>query len=62
MRWCLEEKSFYAENILDQIIAGDTAHVPVLWLYEVISVMAESQRGGSLTAFKAHGWVALVKA
>ena len=56
MRWCLEENSRYAEDVLDEIIAGVQAYVPALWFYEVISVMAESERNGSLTTLKARGF------
>ena len=37
MRWCLEDHSPYAEKVLDEIIAGEQAYVPALWLYEAIS-------------------------
>ena len=57
MRWCFEESSAYAEKILDGIIAGQQAYVPMLCLYEVISVMAASQRRGTLSTQKAHGFL-----
>jgi len=54
MRWCFEDHSPYADQILSNVIAGSKACVPQLWLYEVISVMAESQRRGALSADKAR--------
>jgi hypothetical protein len=34
MRWCFENTSTpYAEEILDQLLVGQQAHVPGLWLY-----------------------------
>jgi hypothetical protein len=40
--------------VLGEINAGQIAHVPFLWLYEVISVTAESQRTGLLTTEEAY--------
>jgi predicted nucleic acid-binding protein len=58
MRWCFENTSTpYAEDVLEQLLAGEQAHVPVLWLYEVVSVLAKAQRSGSITADKAHGFL-----
>lgn len=58
MRWCFEETSTpYSEAVLDQMLVGHQAHVPVLWLYEVISVLARSERTGSITPEKAHGFL-----
>jgi len=37
--------------------AGGHAHVPILWLYEVVSVLAKAQRTESITADKAHGFL-----
>lgn len=56
MRWCFDGNSLYAEKILNDIKAGQQVHVPMLWLYEVISVMAEAQRRRTLTADKAHSF------
>jgi predicted nucleic acid-binding protein len=53
MRWCFGG-SRYAYKVLADINAGQRAYVPLLWLYEVISVTAESQRKGLLTAHAAH--------
>lgn len=34
MRWCFENTSTeYAEEVLEQLLCGQQAHVPVLWLY-----------------------------
>src|SRR5438552_7559660 len=58
MRWCFENTSSpYAEEVLEQLLLGQQAHVPVLWLYEVVSVLAKAQRTGSITAQKAHGFL-----
>lgn len=53
MRWCFEDDSPYAFKVFADINAGQIAHVPFLWLYEVISVTAEAQRGGFLTSKQA---------
>jgi predicted nucleic acid-binding protein len=58
MRWCFENASTpYAEEVLEQLLVGQQAHVPVLWLYEVVSVLAKAQRSGLITADKAHGFL-----
>jgi predicted nucleic acid-binding protein len=54
MRWCFEDPAPYAEKVLDEILADEQAHVPILWLYEVISVVAEGERAGILSAQKAQ--------
>jgi predicted nucleic acid-binding protein len=58
MRWCFENTSTpYAEDVLEQLLAGQRAQVRVLWLYEVVSVLAKAQRTGSITADKVHGFM-----
>ena len=58
MRWCFENTSTpYAEEMLEQLLVGKQAQVPVLWLYEVVSVLAKAQRTASITAEKAHGFL-----
>ena len=58
MRWCFENTSTpYSEEVLEQLLAGQQAHVPVLWLYEVVSVLAKAQRTGSITAEKVHAFL-----
>jgi predicted nucleic acid-binding protein len=58
MRWCFENTSTpYADEVLEQLLTGQQAHVPVLWLYEVVSVLAKAQRSASITADKAHGFL-----
>ena len=58
MRWCFENTSTpYSEEVLEQLLVGQHAHVPVLWLYEVVSVLAKAQRTGLITADKAHGFL-----
>jgi predicted nucleic acid-binding protein len=36
---------------------GDEAHVPVMWLYEVVSVLARYQQKGTLTREKVAGFL-----
>lgn len=58
MRWCFENTSTpYSEQVLGQLLGGRTAHVPVLWLYEVISVLAKAQRNTSISSDKAYGFL-----
>jgi len=58
MRWCFENTSTpYSEEVLQQLLVGHQAHVPVLWLYEVVSVLAKSQRTGTIRADAAHGFL-----
>ena len=58
MRWCFENTSTqYSEEVLEQLLLGQQAHVPVLWLYEVVSVLAKAQRSASITADKVHGFL-----
>ena len=58
MRWCFENTSTsYSEEVLEQLLVGHQAHVPVLWLYEVVSVLAKSQRTGAIRADSAHGFL-----
>ncbi len=58
MRWCFENTSTpYAEEVLEQLLVGNQAHVPVLWLYEVVSVLAKAQRTASIAADKVHGFL-----
>jgi predicted nucleic acid-binding protein len=45
------------EEVLEQLLVGQQAHVPGLWLYEVVSVLAKAQRSGSITADKAHSFL-----
>jgi len=58
MRWCFENTSTpYAEEVLEQLLVGQQAYVPALWLYEVVSVLAKAQRTASLSAEKVHGFL-----
>jgi len=55
MRWCFEQTSTpYSEAILQEMRNGAEAVVPVLWLYEVASVLAKAQRNGSITSDKVN--------
>lgn len=58
MRWCFEGTSTpYAEEVLQRLLAGQMAHVPVMWLYEVVSVLAKAQRRGWITAETVRGFL-----
>jgi predicted nucleic acid-binding protein len=58
MRWCFENTSTaYSEEVLEHLLMGDRAVVPVLWLYEVVSVLAKALRAGAISADKAHGFL-----
>ena len=58
MRWCFENTSTpYSEEVLEQLLVGHQAHVPVLWLYEVVSAPAKSQRTGVIRADRVHGFL-----
>jgi predicted nucleic acid-binding protein len=58
MRWCLKDATTpYPDDVLKQLVAGDRAHVPVLWLYEVVSVVAKNQRAGEITAIEASDFI-----
>jgi predicted nucleic acid-binding protein len=58
MRWCFENTSTaYSEHVLEQLLLGQQAVVPVLWLYEVISVLAKTQRTAVIDADTAHGFL-----
>jgi len=63
MRWCFENATHaYADPLLSRLEAGETALVPVLWLYEVSAVLARAQNLGSLTAAKASEFIAALNA
>jgi predicted nucleic acid-binding protein len=55
MRWCFENSTHpYADTVLQTLGAG-RAIVPVLWRYEVSSVLAKAQKDGILTDIKVSG-------
>ena len=56
MRWCFEDHSPYAERVLEKMLVGEQAHVPVLWLYEVVSVLADAEQTNILSPKKAQGF------
>ena len=59
MRWCFENAAHpYADGILKQLAAGDTATVPVLWFYEASAVLSRAQNNGTLAASKAAQFIA----
>ena len=53
MRWCFDETSTpYSDAILQEMIEGAEAVVPVLWLYEAVSVLTKAQLSGSIAPDK----------
>ncbi len=58
MRWCFKTSAnTYADGILKQLLTGDRAVVPLLWLYEVSAVLARGQKDFSLTAVDASDFI-----
>jgi predicted nucleic acid-binding protein len=63
MRWCFNDAANdYPENVLKQLEAGAQAHVPVLWLYEVASVLAKGQKDGTIAPSEAADFIADLQA
>jgi predicted nucleic acid-binding protein len=63
MRWCFENTTTaYAENVLQEFSYGNEALVPVLWLYEVGSVLAKARRAGNISQQKASDFLEVLKA
>jgi predicted nucleic acid-binding protein len=51
MRWCFDSGTHaYADNVLRQLNSGAEALVPVLWRYEVSSVLARAQNTAIINA------------
>ena len=57
MRWCFNEGHPYADPILEKLETGDTAIVPVRWLYEASAVLAQARLRSIITSEKAVGFV-----
>ena len=58
MRWCFESGAHpYADSVLNRLATGDTAFVPVLWLYEASAVLSRAQNTGTLAAPKAAEFI-----
>lgn len=58
MRWCFKDTNLaYADRILQQVTAGE-AFVPIIWLYEVSSVLTKAQRDNILAPAKADAFLA----
>lgn len=58
MRWLFSNTAVpLAEEILEKLLNGAVAHVPVLWLYEAITVTTKAQRAGSVTEEDARGFI-----
>lgn len=56
MRWCFQDTNLaYADGILQQVTEGE-AFVPVVWRYEVSSVIVKAQRDGILAPAKADAF------
>ena len=60
MRWCFDTgRHPYADGVLHQLEAIDgLALVPVLWRYEVSSVLARAQNNGTLSAQRVSNFLA----
>jgi predicted nucleic acid-binding protein len=53
MRWCFSGGAHsYADNVIQQLRTDGEAFVPVLWRYELSSVLARAQNTGALTEQK----------
>jgi predicted nucleic acid-binding protein len=58
MRWCFNDAiNAYPEIVLKQLEAAAKTHVPVLWLYEVASVLAKGQKEGTITPAEAADFI-----
>jgi predicted nucleic acid-binding protein len=59
MRWCFDSGSHaYADAIIHRLGTGqEKAFVPILWRYEVSSVLARAQKTGALPAEKGRGFI-----
>jgi predicted nucleic acid-binding protein len=63
MRWCFDSGAHpYADGVLQQLRPGGEAFVPVLWRYEVSSVLARAQNTGVLTAQKVTNFLTNIQA
>ena len=63
MRWCFESAThLYAETVLNRLMNGETALVPLLWFYEASAVLVREQSRGTLTASTAAGFIAELQA
>ena len=62
MRWCFEAGAHaYADSVLSALTTtGGVAFVPILWRYEVTSVLARAQLTGQLTARKVDGFLSFL--
>ena len=59
MRWCFENTvNPHAESVLQRMSMGDGAVVPILWLYEFVSVLAKAERGGIIANAVAEAFLA----
>ena len=63
MRWCFENThNPYAEAVLQRLRGDNRAIVPLLWRYEVVSVLAKAQRAGIMAPEKAAAFVDALQA
>jgi predicted nucleic acid-binding protein len=64
MRWCFESAVHpYADAVFERLeTGGDTAVVPILWLYEASNVLAREQNKGTLTVEEADEFIAELQA
>ena len=58
MRWLFGNAvTPLAEDVIERMLGGAIAHVPVLWLYEAVAVITKAQRTGGLSQEDAHGFI-----
>lgn len=63
MRWCFDDAVHpYADSVLRRLAGGETAVVPLLWLYEASAVLARAQSRGTLVAAKAGEFITELQA
>jgi predicted nucleic acid-binding protein len=64
MRWCFDSGNHaYADHVLEMLVAdAGEAFVPVIWRYEVSSVLARAQKTGLLTAERVDDFLANLEA
>ena len=61
MSWCLEDEADpRTDEVLDRL-AGDEAHTPALWTYEVANVLLIAERRGRLTESQVICFIGLLE-
>ena len=58
MRWLFGNAvTPLAEDVIERMLEGAIAHVPVLWLYEAVAVITKAQRTGGVSQEDAHAFI-----